>query len=186
MHCHPWLTLTHLWALKAGKIDPEPETPAMRRGKLLESVALDMLKAERPDWLVTPNPMPGGDLWIDDETQICATPDAMATRPDRPGPGIIQIKSVDSFAFKRSWLDDLGGVEAPLHVLIQTATEMHMVGAQWGAIVALTIGSGIDLHILDMPVIHGLMGKLIAPTRSFGASSKWANARRPTMAATAR
>ena len=58
LHCHPWLTLTHLWALKAGKIDPEPETPAMRRGKLLESVALDMLKAERPDWHITPNPIP--------------------------------------------------------------------------------------------------------------------------------
>lgn len=55
LHCHPWLTLTHLWALKAGRVDPEPESPAMRRGKLLEGAALEMLAAERPDWTVTPN-----------------------------------------------------------------------------------------------------------------------------------
>jgi predicted phage-related endonuclease len=60
LHCHPYLTLTHLWALKAGKIDPEPENPAMRRGKLLESVALEMLAAERPDWTIKPNTIPGG------------------------------------------------------------------------------------------------------------------------------
>jgi predicted phage-related endonuclease len=48
IHCHPYLTLTHLWALKAGRIDPEPENPAMRRGKLLEPVALEMLAEERP------------------------------------------------------------------------------------------------------------------------------------------
>jgi predicted phage-related endonuclease len=58
LHCHPDLTLMHLWALKAGKIDPEPENPAMRRGKLLEAPALEMLAAERPDWTITPNPIP--------------------------------------------------------------------------------------------------------------------------------
>jgi predicted phage-related endonuclease len=167
IHCHPYLTLTHLWALKAGRIDPEPENPAMRRGKLLEAPALAMLAEERPTWSITPNPMPGGFLVIDDESQICATPDATATAPDRPGEGILQVKNVDPLAFKRNWLSEDGDVEAPLHVLIQTAVEMEMTGAQWGAIVALVIGQGVDLHIIDMPVIHGLTGKLIASNKEF-------------------
>jgi predicted phage-related endonuclease len=108
-----------------------------------------------------------GDLWIDDETHICATPDALATRPDRPGPGVIQVKSVDPLAFKRSWINETGDIEPPLHVLIQTAVEMHMVGASWGVVVALVIGQGVDLHIIDMPVIHGLMGKLITANKDF-------------------
>ena len=108
-----------------------------------------------------------GDLWIDDETHICATPDALAMWPDKPGPGVIQIKSVDPLAFKRSWINEAGDIEPPLHVLIQTAVEMHMVGASWGTIVALVIGQGVDLHIIDMPVIHGLIPKLISANKEF-------------------
>jgi predicted phage-related endonuclease len=167
IHCHPYLTLTHLWALKAGRIDPEPENPAMRRGKLLEPVALEMLAEERPTWSITPNPMPGGFLVIDDESQICATPDATATAPDRPGEAVIQIKSVDPLAFKKTWLTESGDVEAPLHVLIQTAVEMHMTDASWGVVVALVIGQGIDLHILDMPKIDGLIEKLGSENKNF-------------------
>lgn len=108
-----------------------------------------------------------GFLVIDDESQICATPDATATRPDRPGEGIIQIKSVDQWAFKRTWLNEAGEVEAPIHVLAQTLTEMHMTGASWGTIVALVIGQGVDLHIIDVEPIDGLMATLIQKNRDF-------------------
>jgi predicted phage-related endonuclease len=167
LHVHPWLTLMHLWALKAGRIDPEPENPAMRRGKLLEAPALAMLAEERPDWTITPNPMPGGFLVVDDVSGICATPDATATAPDRPGEGILQVKSIDPLAFKKNWLTKAGDVEAPLHVLIQTAVEINMVGASWGTIVALVVGQGIDLHILEMPQIDGLIEKLTSANQTF-------------------
>jgi predicted phage-related endonuclease len=55
----------------------------------------------------------------------------------------------------------------PLHVLIQTAVEMHLTGAAWGVVVALSIGSGIELHIHEMPVIDGLMQKLLSANKDF-------------------
>jgi predicted phage-related endonuclease len=165
--CDPYTTLAQFWAEKTGRLDPEPQTVQMRRGTILEAPALEMLAEERPDWTITPNPIPGGFLVIDDETQICATPDALATRPDRPGPGVIQVKSVDPFAFKKNWLDDMGGIEPPTHVLVQTLAEMHMTDAKWGTVAALVVSSGIDLHVIDIEPIPGLIETLIAKNREF-------------------
>jgi predicted phage-related endonuclease len=166
LHCHPYTTLAQLWALKAGRLDPEPENPAMKRGKYMEAVALQMLADERPDWTIAANPMPGGFLVTDDESQICATPDATATRPDRPGFGIIQIKSVDQFAFKKNWLND-GIIDPPLHVVVQTLVEMHMTGASWGVIAALVVHQGIDLHVIEVEPIEGLIETLAAKNKEF-------------------
>ena len=48
---HPYMSPFHLFALKAGLIQEDPEeTPAMRRGRLLEPVALELLREERPTW----------------------------------------------------------------------------------------------------------------------------------------
>ena len=108
-----------------------------------------------------------GYLITDDESQICATPDATATRPDRPGFGVIQVKSVDQFTFKKNWLDEQGAVDPPTHVVIQTLTEMHMTGASWGVIAALVVHQGIDLHVIEVEPIEGLIEKLIAKNKEF-------------------
>ena len=50
LDCHPYTTLAQLWAMKTGRLDPEPENAAMKRGKYLEETALRLLADERPDW----------------------------------------------------------------------------------------------------------------------------------------
>ena len=58
---HDYLTPFELWARKSGLVTADvADNPAMRRGRLLEPVALQMLKEERPEWTVEPNPIPGG------------------------------------------------------------------------------------------------------------------------------
>src|SRR5262245_7287249 len=53
---HEFTTPYGLWALKSGKIAEDPEeTGPMRRGRLLEPVAIELIQEEHPDWaLVQP------------------------------------------------------------------------------------------------------------------------------------
>jgi len=164
---HPWLSLAQLWAIKAGRIEPETDNPAMRRGRYLESTALAILADERPDWTVSPNPVPPGVFVVDDETQICATPDAFVTARGRPGRGVVQVKSIDPISFKKTWLNGDGDVEIPLHVIVQTIVEMHMTACTWGIVAGLVVDRGIELHVLDVPTVDGLMEQLITANRDF-------------------
>jgi predicted phage-related endonuclease len=165
---HPWLTLAQLWAIKSGRLDPDPENPAMRRGRYLEATALRILADEKPDWHVTPNPMPGGSFFSDPETRLGATPDAFAGKPpDILETGIVQVKSIAPHTFKREWLNDAGEVDVPLHVVVQTALEMHLTGCTWAVVAALVVDSGIALHVIDVKPIDGLIEKLISANKDF-------------------
>lgn len=69
---------------------------------------------------------------------LTATPDSWMKRTieefDLPsGPGPLQIKCVDYWQFKKTWIDGL----PPRHIWIQNQIEMQCTGAEWGAIVAL-------------------------------------------------
>jgi hypothetical protein len=170
VNCHPWMTVAQLWARKSGRLDPEPENSAMRRGKYLEAVALTMLADEHPDWTIRPNPIPGGNFLTDAESRLCATPDAYATVPgddSRLGMGIIQVKSVEPRSFKREWINAEGDIEPPLHVTIQTLMEMHLTGCEWGVVAALVVDSGIALHVLPVPHIPGLVERLVEANLDF-------------------
>jgi predicted phage-related endonuclease len=171
---HPWLTLAQLWAIKSGRLDPDPENPAMRRGRYLEETALRILADEKPDWHVTPNPMPGGSFFSDPDNRLGATPDAFAGKPpDILETGLIQVKSVAPHTFKREWLNDghgpgaAGEVDIPLHVTVQTLMEMHLTGCTWAVVAALVVDSGITLHVLDVKPIDGLIETLIEKNREF-------------------
>ena len=68
-----------LWALKRGLLtDQGNETPAMRRGRLLEPIALQLLQEEKPDWVIAPHPF----YYRDGALRLGASPDALASRPD--------------------------------------------------------------------------------------------------------
>jgi predicted phage-related endonuclease len=154
---HPWLTIGQLWALKSGRLEPDPENAAMRRGKYLEATALCILADERPDSFFT-----------DLENRLGATPDAFAGKPpDILETGICQIKSVAPHTFKREWLNDAGDVDIPLHVTVQTLMEMHLTGCTWAVVAALVVDSGIALHVLDVKPIDGLIETLIEKNREF-------------------
>jgi YqaJ-like recombinase protein len=153
----PHLTPYKLWALKSGLLPDDAETPAMRRGRLLESVALQLLAEERPDWKITHEPF----YYRDEARRIGATPDALATRPDIEGPGVVQLKTVGHFAFKKGWRDADGEVEVPLWIAVQASVEAALTSATWASIGAMALGDGgLDMHVVDVPLRPALMIKL--------------------------
>jgi predicted phage-related endonuclease len=154
---HPYLSPFKLWALKCGKAEDEAETPAMRRGKLFEPVVIEILREDHPDWRLHPAT---SYLW-DDESRIGCTPDCYAERADIQGHGVVQIKTVGSYAFKRMWHDEDGDVAVPTWVAVQASVEAYLTGAVWAAVAALRLGDGgIDIALCDIPLKPHLIHKI--------------------------
>ena len=146
---HPYVSAYGLWALKSGRIKEDAlETPAMRRGRLLEPVAVELLREERPDWTIER----GAHYYRDAARRIGATPDALAH--DAEGRlGVIQIKSVEPSIFRRNWSGE-EGVEPPLWIALQAMIESELTGATWAVVAALTVSHGIEIHVVEIDLTH--------------------------------
>jgi predicted phage-related endonuclease len=163
---HEYTTPLNLWALKSGLVTEDPEeTAPMKRGRLLEPVALQLLREERPRWRVAA----GGMYYRDPDARMGATPDAFVTDLDRPGFGICQIKTVDGGKFSRVWRDkeDDGAIRPPLWIVVQAIVEAHLTGANWACVAALTVGFGLDLYVVDIPIHAGLIDRLKGEVAEF-------------------
>lgn len=153
--CHDYVSELELWAMKTGRLPrQEEETPAMRRGRLLEPVAVQMLREDQPDWQIEYS----SDLqtyYRDPAHRLGATPDVIVTCPRR-GRGIVQIKSVDSLVFRRKWHPEGmdGATEPPFWIVLQSVLEAHLTGARWAAVAPLVIGHGLELPLIDVPLDH--------------------------------
>ncbi|KAA2237716.1 YqaJ viral recombinase family protein [Salinarimonas soli] len=161
---HEYETPYSLWARKTGQLDEDAEeSPAMRRGRLLEPVALQLLAEERPDWSLEP----GRAYFRDPAERLGATPDAFAACPRR-GRGIVQVKSVESMIFRQKWRDgETGIVEPPLWIAVQAIVEAYLTGADWACVAALVVGHGLDLEVVDVPVHSGVVERVRDATRAF-------------------
>lgn len=162
---HPYMTAYQLWALKSGLLKEDPtETPAMRRGRLLEPVALRLLAEEQPTWTI----QPASHYYRDPKARLGATPDAFATRPDVEGLGVLQVKTVGHFAFKQGWKTPEGEVDVPLWIAVQCSLEAALTGASWGVVAAMSLGDGgLDMHVIDVPLKPALMARLRDLTADF-------------------
>jgi predicted phage-related endonuclease len=160
-----YVTAYGLWALKSGRVAEDPEdNPAMKRGRLLEPVALQLLAEERPTWSIE---APGVYL-RDPAVRLGATPDAYATRPDIAGRGVVQIKTTTETVFRSKWLDpDTRDVVPPMWIVAQAIVEAHLSGASWACVACLVVGFGIDLHIIEIPIHRGLIGRVEDEVREF-------------------
>lgn len=160
----PYQTPYRLWCEKSGRADAPPETPAMRRGMLLEGVHAEMIAADRPGWRVE-----RGAIYVrDPQARLGATPDLFCMRPDVPGLCVIQMKSVSPEAFRRSWrIDGSHEAEPPAHVQIQAMVEADMVGASRAMVSAMVIGDGIDLHLFEIDVRPRILAHLREETAAF-------------------
>ena len=157
---HDYETEYGLWAIKSGKVLPDQEeTAAMERGTLLEPVAVELLKKRYPDWKFL---YPVAAYYRDPEFRIGATPDLFAVRPDRPGFGNIQIKSVDGGIFRTKWRADGENVDPPIGAVIQSNAESSLTGASWSAVASLVVGFGLDLHLVEFEIHAKIMAKLRA------------------------
>lgn len=61
------------------------------------------------------------------------------------GPGILEIKTVDTLAFRDGWLIDGDNIEAPEHIEIQLQHQLEVTGRRWGVIGALIGGNTVKL-----------------------------------------
>jgi predicted phage-related endonuclease len=167
LRCHPYTTAYQLWAEKTDHIQADDaENAAMRRGRLLEPAAVQMLREERPDWVVDYRNDQA--FYCDDEIRIGCTPDAFAMRPDVLGNGIIQFKTSSEDAFRSSWIDpETGEVEIPLWIAVQAIVEAKMTGAKWAAVAVMVVGRGIHMEVVDIPLHDGIWTKLVTAVSEF-------------------
>ncbi len=152
---HPYITPFQLWARKSGIDSDGQDNKYMRRGRILEPVVIDLLREERPEWLIAPNSIPGGKFYRDLEAGISCTPDAFI---DEVAFGNCQIKTVDAHIFRNEWMID-GDVCLPPYVAIQAMQEAHLTGASWCCVAAL-VGFDLDLHIIDVPIHAGVIARI--------------------------
>lgn len=166
---HPWISGFELYAKKTGKIVDDSDSPALRRGRMLEQVAVQMIAEERPDWKLHPNPMPGGEFYRDGEVGLSCTPDLFVEQAGLPGRANCQIKSVQSMVFRKDWRDEGGQLMPPLYAVVQSLVEARLTGAERAYVAALVVDYGIDIHIIEIPMHAAVVDRAIQATRDFWA-----------------
>lgn len=154
--CAEPITPFQLWADKSDLACAVEDTPSMLRGRRLQSVTLEILSEEHPEWNIwDPH------LYLrDPAARIGATPDAFAVDPQRPGRGVVQVKSVEPSVFRAKWRDAEGNVECPLWIAVQTLVEATLAGADWACVAALVVGHGADVHVVDVPLVPAVFDRL--------------------------
>lgn len=60
------------------------------------------------------------------------------------GPGILEIKNVDTFAFMNGWGKTDFGIEAPSHIELQIQQQMLLMNRRWGIIGPLIGGNRVE------------------------------------------
>lgn len=167
LHCHPYTTAYALWAQKTERLQvDDAENDAMRRGRLLEPAAIQMLREERPDWMI--DYRADNAFYCDDDIRIGATPDAFAMRPDVMGDGIVQIKTASEEAFRDNWIDpETREVELPLWIAVQAIVEAKMTGASWAAVAVMVVGRSIRMEVIDIPLHDVVWSNLVKSVDTF-------------------
>jgi predicted phage-related endonuclease len=62
---------------------------------------------------------------------------------DELGPGLMEIKNVDSLVYRNNWTDEEGFIEAPPHIELQFQHQLLVSGRAWGLIVPLVGGNTV-------------------------------------------
>ena len=165
---HDFQTPYGLWCLKKGLTREDPtETAPMRRGRLLEPVAVQMIREDRPDWDIHHNA--ANEYWRDPAARLGATPDTLVQCPKR-GLGTVQIKTVQESVYRRKWLDEDGNPEAPLWIALQATLEAHLIGAKWAAVAPLVVGHGIECPLIPIDLMPGVVDAIYLEADAFWAS----------------
>lgn len=165
---HDYMTAYELYDLKTGGASEDPEeTGPMRRGRLLEPVAVQLLREQQPTWKITHNSGPGAVYLRDPSIRLGATVDVFVEDPER-GPGIVQVKSVEGSVYNRKWRDpDTNELRPPLWIAVQSITEAHLAGAKWAAVAPIVVGFGIDLPVIEVPVHQGIIARIREAVTAF-------------------
>lgn len=157
---HEWTSYFRLFQSKTGNISrTDEETPAIRRGRLMEPVAVAALMEDYPTFGIAHNTGTFTRYFRSAEHRIGATPDILATDPAR-GLGVIQVKSVEQTIYRRKWMQDDGTVEPPLWIALQAMTEAWLTGATWAAVAPIVVGHGIEVPLVEIPILPHVIERL--------------------------
>ena len=160
LHAH--VTPLQLWTEKAGKIPAgATDNPAMRRGRLIERLAIPLIEEARPDWTVEKS-----NVYLRDrEHRLGGTPDFEVLTPSGLR-GNVQFKSVEPYLFERTWRVD-GQIVPPTWIGIQTLLETYLAGADFAMIGVCRIGYGVDFDLIEVPLTDGLIERLQQASLAF-------------------
>jgi hypothetical protein len=151
---HEWLTGYQLAARKLGKLDDTVDSAVLKRGRLLEPVARQLLAEERQDW----QQIAATDYYCDRDIRFGCTPD-LFVKDELGRTGLIQIKTVAPTIFQRKWHNpDTGVVEPPLWIALQAMCEQHLTAAGFAAVAALVVDDwALTLEIVEVPYMPNLI-----------------------------
>ena len=165
---HSFTTPYALWAEKSGaKPVDDVMNAAIMRGRLMESVAVDVLSMDHPDWDITHNTGEGVRYFRDAEARLGATPDTFVSCPLR-GDGTVQIKSVEASIYRRKWCAN-GEPEPPLWIAVQAAVEAHLTGSAWAAVAPIVVSHGIEVPLIEIPLSDKVLHSVYAKVKDFWA-----------------
>lgn len=161
----PYMTMFELWHRKHDKIEVAFEVnERMRWGtRLQDSIAAGV--AEDQGWTIRRMT----EYLRDPELNMGASFDfsiEKATVPDWPKDslGILEVKNVDSLAFKEGWLIDGDDVQAPTHIEVQVQQQLALSGCKIAFIGALIGGNRVVLikREPDPAVVGAIKGAIKA------------------------
>jgi len=132
---HPYLTREQLAAELAGR-STKGDTPALRRGRVLEAAVIEALREEHPDWRI----VRARDYHRIEEYRLGASPDAYLDED-----GLIECKTV------RPEVWDKWHGRPPLGYVLQLLTGLVCTGRTRGVLACMVLSSDYPVHEFDVP-----------------------------------
>ena len=138
----PWGSPFELWAEKSGRLEERPKRSEaaeerLEWGLLLEEPIAKAVAKRNDREVELEEPFR---ISYDEEYPfLSGTLDARQMMRGRDDPGVLQIKTGNSFAMK-DWKDESGAWSPPLTYLIQLQQEIAVSGLAWGSLACLIGG----------------------------------------------
>lgn len=149
--CHPYLTREQLAGELRGH-STKGDTPAMRRGRVLEAAVIEALREAHPDWRIE---RARDYHWIE-QYRIGATPDAYIDDD-----GLIECKTV------RPEIWDKWQGRPPLAYVLQLLTGLMCTGRSRGVLACMVLSSDYPVHEFDVPRHAEAETRIIDATRGW-------------------
>lgn len=150
--CDPYRSATDIYELKLGLKQPDPPTPAMKRGIVLEPIArrlyteLTKRGARRLKQQVHP-----------DHSFMLCNVDGMIVGTGNDTPGVLELKCPGIWAFAKAKREGL-----PLHWIVQMQHNLAVTGYSWGSFALFNADLWELLHFdvqVDLELVHALVVK---------------------------